>query len=530
MNELRALLALELRSLYGVNTFLHAKDRKKKRLYLLLCAVWALLIGIALFCAGALAYGLCILRLGRIVPAYLTATASLLLLFFGLFAAGPRLFSPHGYDLLASMPIRPGTLVLSRFLALYAQDLLLTLVILVPGASVYAVMERPGLGFFVLAPLGAALIPAIPLVLSCALGTLILAISSRMKHKSLVQTALMAAFVVAVLVLPFLIPGLHDADDHFNPVMLFHLAQSLGALIGRLYPPAAWLGDALVRGNLASFACFALVSLSAAALTLLVVSRYFHAIQRRLHSFSARHDYQLGGMTRSSLLKALYVREVKRYFSSSVYVTNTIIGPIMGMIMSIALCVTGVSPVLDVLPFAIDIPGLLPFVFAAVFGMMPTTSVAISMEGRQMSIIKSLPIPMKPLLQSKILLNLSLMLPFYLVSVTALALAVRPAPLQLLWLLLLPACILLFGAVLGITVNLRFHSFDWDKEESVVKQSLPAMLGGFAPPLLSALLGVAAFVIPAPYGDAARLVMCALLLAGTALLARRNNAVQLENL
>ncbi len=525
MNELRPLLSLELRSLYGINKHLHTKNRKEQNTYRALSLVWVLLIGMVFAYVGGLVYGLCFLGLGKIVPAYLVMIASLLILAFGVFTAGNRIFGQKGYDILASMPVKPGSIVVSRFLSLYLEDLILTLVIMLPGVAVYGICQRPHMGFYLTTLAGTLFVPAIPLVAATLLGTLILAISARMKRKSMVQTLLMVLLVVGVLVGSFNAEGLANSA---TPEALSQIAQTISGLIGRIYPPAMWLGGAMVGTDLPGLGLFILISVGVMAFAMILTAKNFHAILRRLGNFTARHNYKIGKMESSGLLKALYLREVKRYFSSSIYVTNTIIGPIMGTILAVALWISGLNALQTAIP--LDIPAVLPFVFSAVFCMMTTSSVSVSMEGKQFWIVKSLPIPTKQLLDSKILLNLSLMAPFYLVSVIAMAMATRPGPLELLWLVLIPASVILFSLVFGITVNLKFHSFDWEKEETVVKQSLSSMLGGFAGLLLAGILGVAAFLTPAQYGVTARLGICLLVLGVTALLYRKNNRAVLSKL
>lgn len=526
MNELRALLSLELRSLYGINKLRYTRDEKTKRRYQGLALVWVLVIGVVFFYVGGLVYSLCSLGLAGIVPAYLCVLASLLILAFGLFTSGSRLFGARGYDLLASMPISSGKLVLSRFLGLYAEDLVFSAVILVPGIGVYAYLQRPGLGFYLVSLVGMVLIPAIPLVISVLFGTLILAASSRMKNKSLVQSALMVLFVIVVLVGSF---AIGPASENFTAEQFAGLAQRVGGLFGRIYPPAMWL-NAACQGSILYLLPFAAFSLGVMGAMVWVVSASFHGIMRRLMRISARHNYQLRAMEHRSLLKALYIREAKRYFASSTYVTNTIVGPILGTIMAIALCVSGPETILSVFPVPIDLMGLLPFVFSAVFCMMTTTSVSISMEGGKIWITKSLPIPTKAWLDSKILLNLSLTLPCFLVAEIAFILGLKPDFLSVLWLLLIPGSVMVLSVVLGITVNLKFYSFDWEKEETVVKQSLPAMLGGFAGLLISAGLGAAVFQLPEALRNPGKALICLLLWAVTAWLYHRNNQKQITML
>ncbi len=525
MNEVRTLLSLELCSLYGINQYLHTKDKRAKTRYLALGTAWLFLIGMVFFYVGGFVYALCSVGLSEIVPAYLVMLVSLMILAFGIFTAGSRIFGKKGYDLLVSMPVKESSIVASRFLAMYAEDLVLACVIMLPGAAIYGICQRPGVGFYLLALTGTLFIPAIPLVTSVLLGTLILAASSRMKSKSLVQTALMVLLVLGIMVGSFRLE-----ESEFTPEAFASLAKTIQDIFGRLYPPALWLGDSLVKPGIMGFAWFILFSAAVVGLAFLVVSNCFRTVMLWMMSDRATHDYQVGAMETRSLLKALYIREARRYFASSIYVTNTIIGPIMGVVLTVGLCISGIGSIQNVLPSAIDLPGMLPFVFSAVFCLMTTTCTSISMEGRQFWVVKSLPVSTKALLDSKILLNLSLMLPFYIVSEAAMVIAVRPGMLQFLWIVLLPALLILFSVIFGITVNLKFHSFDWTKEEAVVKQSIPAALGGFSGPLLAALLAGVVFLVPEQFREIAKGLMCLSLICSIAWLYQRNNQACLDEL
>ncbi len=527
MNEIRAYTLFELRSLFGINRAMHTKDPKERKRYGLLGASFALLILLVIFYIAALVYGLCILGLASIVPAYLTVISSALILVFGLFKAGNAVFGSGSYDLLASMPLRTRTLVIGRFLTLYIEDLLLTGLIILPGCITYAVCMPTDALFYLFLLIGLLCIPAIPSVFSILFGTLIMAATSRMKHKALGQTVLMLAFVVLTLLSACLIPA--EATE-LSVEKLTELATYAGELLGSIYPPAAWLSQAVIYGDPLYMLLFAGISLVLLAGTVWLVILIFHPIMHRLQGFSAKHDYQMERQENRSLAKALFFKEWKRYFSSSVYVTNTIVGPILGLILSVALLVSGMDVLRTSLPFAVDIVGLFPFLFSLVFCMMSTTSVSISMEGKQFWLLKSLPIPAKTLFDSKLLLNLSLMAPFYLISEILLIIALRPTLWEAVWLILIPLLMILFEVVIGITINLKFHSFDWENETAVVKQSASTALGGFAGPLVAILLGAITLPIPQGYADLAKGGICLLLATVTCLLYRKNNQTDLEAL
>ncbi len=518
MSELRALFLLELKSLWGINKAIHTHDKKAKHRYAGLGIVWALLIVMIMVYVGALVWGLCSLGLHSIVPAYLTVIASALVLAFGLFGAGHRIFGQKGYDMLSSLPIRPVCIVFSRFFGLYIGDLAFCLLVMVPGMGVYGFMQHPPITFYLGALVGTLLMPALPLVISTLFGTVVMAISSRMKNKSLMQSVLMVLVVVGIMLSSF---SMGNATESMTEEMLAQLATDLGSVFGSVYPPAQWLNDGLIAGKAGSFLLYVLLSLGVMAIGVYLVARNFHTIVHRLNSFGSGQAYQLGAMEKKSLLKALYLREGKRYFASSIYVTNTIIGPIMGTLMAAAVCVIGMEEIRKAIPLPVDLALLMPYAFAAMFCMMPPSSVSISMEGKGIWQIKSLPIPMKTLVDSKILWNLSLNLPFYLISVVLFAIGMQPSAGQLLFLILFPAAMTMFSLVLGMYINVRIHSFDWEREEAVVKQSLPAALGGFAPMFINIALGFAAVAVPQQLRTPAQYALCLLLMGGAYMLYRQ---------
>lgn len=527
MRQIKLLTALVLRNLYGINVFRHTKDAKAKHRYVAMMILWIFMISMALLYLGGLSYGMTKLGMADIVPAYLIVIASLFIFAFGIFKAGDIIFAKNGYEMLCSLPLSQSAIVVSRFLDMYVKDLILTVVVMLPGMVVYGYFISPGISFYLIGLIGIFLIPVLPLVVSVLIGTLIAAVSARMKHKSIAQAVLSIIFVVLVVLSTFQTEKL---DAGVSEEMFKTLADTITDMLEKCYPPAVWLGSAMVTGKIQGLLWCVLLYLVSFAVMFFIVTKNFNKICRSLFVTSAKHNYHMETLKSKSIVRTLYEREFKRYFSSAIYVTNTIIGPIMATIMAGAILIAGVDTIQKAIPLPFDINGLIPFAFAAVFGMMTTTPTSISMEGKNFWLIKSLPVSTKMVLDSKILLNLSLMLPFYILSEILLILALKPGILELLWLLVIPAVLLLFACVIGITVNLHFYSFDWEREETVVKQSASAMLGGFAGMLVSVLCGGFIILCPAQISDLLKLIICLIILGITAVLYRNNNKVKLQQL
>ena len=151
------------------------------------------------------------------------------------------------------------------------------------------------------------------------------------------------------------------------------------------------------------------------------------------------------------------------------------------------------------------------------------------MEGKNWWITKSLPLTANQIMTAKVLMNLTLMLPFYLASEVMMVIALKPGLMELVWLLVIPAAIILFACVFGITGNLLLPSFNWDSEVSVVKQSGAAAVGGFGG-LLATIVFAVAVLLSGAYADAAKLGGTLLLLLAAALLHRKNISTDLKKL
>ena len=518
MRLIKTMAKLELCNLYDLNKFRFAREKKVKKKALFLMFGWLILLAMMFLYIGAFSYAFILMGMADVIPSYLVAVASLIIFFFGILKAGNIIFRKNGYDILCSLPVPQTAIVASRFLRLYVEELGFSAAAMLPGLFVYAWMLRPGILFYLLSILAILLIPLIPMALALLIGTLIMAASSRMRHKNLAATVLSILAVLAVTAGSFLFSSMGGS---ITPEMLSELSVLVTGLLNRVYPPAVWIGTAIVRGDFLRWLLCAGVFLAVSVLILFVVSARFHWICQNLHGTFARHNYRMEKLQAHSTLSALCRREFKRYFSSSVYVTNTIVGPLMGAGLSAVILFTGTGALLTgPLASVFDSYSLAPFALAGIFCTMTTTSTSISLEGKNWWILKSLPLSTKAILNAKILMNLLLMLPFYLVSEALLILALKPGILDILWLFLIPAVIILFSCVYGLAVNLHFPVMDWENEASVVKQSLSAMLGGMGGFVLSILCIAAIIFLPGEYVWIFKIGICILLLGATGILYR----------
>ena len=168
LKQIRFLSRIQLCNLLGLNEIRHTKDKSRRMRYLGLALAWLVVGGMMCAYIVMLSFGLTEMGMGEIVPVYLSAVCSLAILIFTFFKAGSVIFPVHSYEILVSLPVSQTAIVISRFLTMYVSNLLLCLLIMIPGMAVYALKLHPSLGFYLYGIPGMILLPLLPLTLANA--------------------------------------------------------------------------------------------------------------------------------------------------------------------------------------------------------------------------------------------------------------------------------------------------------------------------------------------------------------------------
>ena len=478
MTALKPLLKVYIQNYLGINRALHARDPKEKR-KMILMVVGMAFVGLMLFGAFFvynIALGMAFQMAGLLdlLPPMMMTAACLFVLFTTIYKASGILFAFKDYDLVMSLPVRTATVVASRVLILYCMDILFVLMVMVPCGVVYAVIASPPAIFHVYYWISLPFIPLLPIVIATALSVLAAAAASRFRGKNTVNLILSIVLCVGAVVAPmFLASG--DVD-------FAALSTSLMQQVTRLYPPAGLFADAVCYQQFFSFAGFLILSLAAFVLFAYLVGLVFKQINTALTSGRIRTNFKLTSLKTSSAFIALYKKELKRYFSSYIYVMNTGIGVILLTLMSVSLFfydTTQLETALEIPGFADVLQTIAPLVLAAFMSMTCTTACAISLEGRNLWIVKSLPIDAGVLFKSKIAVNLTILLPAIAVNAVLFGIALKMPLITVLWMFLTPAVYALFISIGGLCVNLAFPNLTWTNEVAVIKQGAAMMIAIF---------------------------------------------------
>jgi ABC-2 type transport system permease protein len=120
---------------------------------------------------------------------------------------------------------------------------------------------------------------------------------------------------------------------------------------------------------------------------------------------------------------------------------------------------------------------------------------SISLEGKNLWIIKSLPVEPKIIFKSKLAVNLIITAPA-LLDALIIAVILKTNFLQTFFIVIVTAVFALFVSLFGLLVNLKFPNFNWNTEVVVIKQSAATMIALFTGMGAAGLLAVCLIAIP----------------------------------
>ena len=466
MRALWILVKLYVNSIFRFSVMRHSKDtREKKNAIMGVVAIGIIAVTYG-FMSATNAVSIFLLQGVSEAPFLLMCTMASVFALVMAFSQGSATLSAfQDFDTLMGMPVRTTTVVLARFLALYLVEAVYTLPFLLPCGVVYAIFAKPALWFYPAYVLMVLLVPVLPLIVGSAADILVGVAFAKSKHKKAITSTIKTVFLLVFIAGAYLMPRLTQR--------IFSDVEGISRTLSRIYPPAQWFAAASI-GSVPSFLLFSLGSIALCALYVWILNRSLLWVHDRLTSGYHVRNYRLSGLRRHSVSHALLMIELKRFFDSTAWVLNTIIGAIMILLLGIAGAVFS-KRALDILAsvgMERAAGGILICVMIFCATLSPTTSSAVSMEGKRIWISKHLPFPAALWLRAKMAVNLLLFGPVMLIAATILAIAFRSVlhPADVLGMFLLPIAALLCSTVTGILVNAKMPRLNWKTETEVVKQ------------------------------------------------------------
>ena len=458
--------------------FYNAKTNKKRSTariiaYILLFA--ALMIGLGGMFTG-LSVSLCAPLTQAGMGWLYFALMSLLAIFLGAFGSVFNTYSGLYFakdnDLLLSLPIPVRTLMASRLLTVYLMGLMYSAVVILPAVIVYWVTVSTAPMVLLGGVLLTALISIFVLTLSCALGWVVAKVSRKLKHKSFITVIVSLA---GLAIYYFFVFKAQTAIEQ----LVANAAVYGEKIKGAAHP--LYVFGLTGTGDVTAMLLSAAVILALFALTWTLLSRSFLQITTASGA-SGKAVYREKAVKRRSIDGALFGKELARFTASPNYMLNCGLGLFIMPIAAVLLLIKGAdisALLMDVFNSA-DISAVLLAGGICVMGAMNDMAApSVSLEGKNIWVVQSLPVPAWYVLRAKLTMHLLLAGAASLLCSVCASIVLRLDALNAVLMILLPLAYIFMMAGIGMLIDLKRPNLAWTNETAPIKQGASVTISLF---------------------------------------------------
>jgi ABC-2 type transport system permease protein len=411
---------------------------------------------------------------------FVIVLTTILTIIEGIYKSSSLMYNTRDDDLLLTLPISRGKIVTLKLVKFYLFELVFNSMFLLPAMIVYFMRGTISISFVPISILVLLLMPMIPIVLSCFIGAVISAFSAKFKKQTAAQIIFTFIALIVIMIASFYISLSANGADDAGASM-----AEIGETMANVYYPAGLYEKMAVDFKAMDLGIFVLIHLVAAGVGIAILAKTFFAINTRAkmanYGVTKKVDLEKLEIREQKPIWALVKKELSRFFGTPVFITNAGFGIILFAIGAGVLCwkfddiLVGLEQVEDFPLSAETVRGLLPVALFALmaFSTLLTfiTSSMISLEGKSINILKSLPVPVTTILRAKIVMAMMVILPLVILGDIVVAVwfgfGIIETLLLLLGSIVLPASMQLFG----ILVNLKYPTMDAENDMEIVKQS-----------------------------------------------------------
>lgn len=420
----------------------------------------------------------------------MAGTAALALSVLGsVFATQAQLYDAKDNELLLSMPIPPRYILLTRITMLFTTTAGYTLAVLLPAFGIYAFSYGASVSMVVGWIFTFVSLSLLAQSICCALGWVLHKLLSRLRNKAFVSLLYMIAFMAVYWYF-------YMNANSFLSGLVAQGAQIAGAMKGYVWPLYA-VGMACGGSLLHTL----LVTLLCAAIALFTLWRLSATFIRSVNITSARTGAKRKSgkadvKQRTPLLSVAH-KEQRKFFTSPAYLMNFGFGLVLLPVLPIAAAIFRGKLLQLISQMGLKTEWIALVVFLVEAFCIATscaTAPSVSLEGKSLWIVRTMPVSGKTVLLGKLLMVCRLQIPLTVVSVSALCLIIGCDAALTVLTVIGAVLFCWFVGTLGLVMNLLAPRFDWQSENQPCKQFLSVFVTLFGA-YFFALLVVGVFLV-----------------------------------
>jgi len=437
--------------------------------------------------------------------------------FGGVFNTYAGLYHAKDNEMLLAMPIQPSKILFARMVGVYAMGLLYESLAIVPAVIAYWLYAEINALRIILPVILIFVLGFLVLALVCALGWVVAIISSKLKNKS---------FITVIASLVFL--GLYYVVYFRMNTILQNIAanaQEIGEKARGVYPlyvfGLAW------DGNVLPMLAVTVIVFAVAALAYYVMSKTFVKIVTT-KAAEKKSVYKSEKAKNTGVKGALLRKELKRFTASPTYMMNGGLGLIIMPALAVAALIKRdiISATIgEIFQQAGNVVLVMPAAVTAlvclVLSMNQITTPSVSLEGKNIWVLQSMPVDTWEILKAKQKLHIMLNAPVAVISSVILGIAFEFNPIIILVMMLFSLVSVVFTAAFGLLLNLLKPNLTWTNEVVPIKQGISVMIGLFGSWFIYIAFGGIGFLTRSFIQPIYYITIGAVILAGVTVLLNR---------
>ncbi|MBZ9684937.1 ABC transporter permease [Clostridium estertheticum] len=477
---------------------------------LLIIALTPMAIGFGKFISAAYD-GLHAMGQEAVILGFGLSVVCVVVFFFGIFYAMGIFYFSMDVENLLPLPFKPWHIMGAKFAVVLIYEYLTELIFFLPTIIAYGIKSSGGVLYYIYGVIIFLLLPIIPLVMASVINMIIMRFTNIAKNKDrfrLVGGLIAMGFGIGINI--YTQRFAQDISGTEITKMFAKGNNSLVDLVTKMFPSTKIAVNSLIKtSNIQGFINLILfIIITVAALMIFIIlgqALYFKGVMGVSETSSKRKiltsSELIKNTTQNSSLKVYTFKELKLLFRTPIYFINCVI---MNFLWPVFLLIPifaqkGGSAQLNMLTeflqnnksSGIAVGAFFAFmVFVSCSNAIATT--AISREGKNLYILKYIPMKYKDQLMAKVLSAVVLGVAGMLM-VCLIALVLLKVPLDLVLLMIIVGFLgILFTSFIGIFIDLNFPKLQWDTEQKAVKQNLNVIISMI---ICVALGGITVFMV-----------------------------------
>ena len=398
----------------------------------------------------------------------------------GIYKSSSLLFNSRDDNLLFSLPIKKSTVLFIRILKFYVFELLFNSIFMLPAIAVYVYYVKVSFSFYIVSFFLLLLLPIIPIIISCIIGSIISKISSKFRFKNLAQIIATALLLLIIFYFSF---NTQNIINNFGDK-----AESINKVITKIYYPCDAYIKMITNFKLIDLLLFIGINVLLFTIAILGLSKWYFKINSSSKSVkisTSKKDYHIKS---TKPIITLIKKELKKFVSSPVFITNAGFGLLLFVlgIIYISLNFNKAASTIISMENSITLEELKSYMPIILYGficftsfMTSITSSMISLEGKSFNILKSLPVKPITIILSKVLTAVLVIIPLVLIGDIILFIKFNFSIMEILLIILGTIILPLVAETIGIIINLKYPKMDAANDTEVVKQSMSSMIAVF---------------------------------------------------